>query len=247
MDTDLISFAFPGVPRVRCVFTTRRGGVSRPPYDRANLSFDVGDDPAAVAANRRAIMRSLGFSHWQECRQVHGTAMRLDPEPRGPDDRPACEADGLATARPGQALVVKTADCQPILLAHASGAYVAALHAGWRGNVQDFPGVGVAAFCKRYGLDPADVHAVRGPSLGPTAAEFVHFEAEFGAGFREFHDPAARTVDLWALTRSQLMAAGLPESHIHGVDRCTATDRAFFSYRRDRDTGRQAGIIWMEE
>ena len=238
-------FTFPGVAGVSCAFTTRAGGVSAPPYDTANLSFDVGDDPARVLANRETLRRELGFGHWQETRQVHGAAVHFDPPPASPADAPEVEADGMTTAEPGRALVVKTADCQPILLAHVSGRYVAGLHAGWRGNVADFPGLGVAAFCGRYGLDPADVVAVRGPSLGPEAAQFVHFDREFGPGFAPWRDAARGTVDLWALTRHQLRRAGLRPENIHGLDRCTYADPAFFSYRRDRRTGRQAGIIWI--
>jgi copper oxidase (laccase) domain-containing protein len=113
-----IPFAFPGLPGVGVAFQTRYGGVSRPPYDESNISFDVGDDPAAVAANRRALAEWLGVSWWQECRQVHGREMIFDPEPARVDDTDRPVADGLATCLPGQALVIKTADCQPVLLAH---------------------------------------------------------------------------------------------------------------------------------
>lgn len=247
MPAGILTFAFPGLDRVGCAFTTREGGASAPPFDGRNLSFDVGDEPEAVLANREEVRRELGFRHWQETRQVHGTGIAFDPDPALPQDRPATEADGMTTAAPGTALVIKTADCQPILLAHASGRYVAGLHAGWRGNVADFPGIGVRAFCARYGLEPKDVLAVRGPSLGPAAAQFVHFDREFGPDFAPWRDPKRATVDLWALTRHQLERAGLRPENIHAVDRCTAADPAFFSYRRDGRTGRQAGIVWIRE
>ncbi|EPR41413.1 Multi-copper polyphenol oxidoreductase, laccase [Desulfovibrio sp. X2] len=241
-----IPFAFPGVPGVRCVFGTRIGGYSGSPFDKANVSLDVGDDPAKVRSNRQAIKQEQGFTFWQELRQVHGTDMVFDPEPRDIGDGPTGEGDGLATSLPGQALVIKTADCQPILLAHASGKYVAALHVGWRGNVQNFPGRGVAAFCAHYGLDPADVLAVRGPSLGPAASEFVNFADEFGDDFKAFHDEAKKTVDLWRLTRLQLREAGLRPGNIFGLDLCThSLADAFFSYRRREKTGRQASIVWI--
>lgn len=241
-----LPFRFPGVPKVSCAFTTRLGGASLPPYAAANLSFDVGDDPSAVIANREAIARRLNFAHWQECRQVHGDTLHFEPEPRLPAEPSDCEGDGLATSRPGQALVVKTADCQPLLLAHASGRHVAALHVGWRGNLLDFPGRGVAAFCRHYGLRPADVLAVRGPSLSPAASEFTNFEREFGPRFAAWFDPATRTVDLWRLTADQLAAAGLDPANVFAIDLCTRErSDIFFSYRCERVTGRQAGLIWI--
>ncbi|MEF2230063.1 MAG: polyphenol oxidase family protein [Pseudodesulfovibrio sp.] len=244
-------FTFIDIPGVACAFTSRRGGVSEPPHDSANLSFEVGDDPDAVAANRRLIHDRLGLTGWCELKQIHGDAVHCDPAPTAPETPPTLEGDGLTTAEPGVGLVIKTADCQPILLAHRSGKYVAALHAGWRGNRIDLPGSGVARFCARYGLRPADVFAVRGPSLGPDAAEFVNFRNDFGPGFGPYFDPARRTVDLWRLTRDQLMAAGVPEAQIFGIDLCTmGLDDTFFSYRKAcaspvKGTGRQAGIIWI--
>lgn len=244
-------FTFVNIPGVACAFTSRRGGVSEPPHDSANLSFEVDDDADRVRANRRLIFDRLALDGWCECRQVHGDAMHFDPAPMEPEAEAVLEGDGLTTATPSIGLVIKTADCQPILLAHRSGKYVAALHAGWRGNRMDFPGSGVRRFCEQYGLDPADVFAVRGPSLSPAAAQFVNFDEEFGPGFRQYFDPATQTVDLWRMTRDQLMKAGVPESQIFGMDLCTlGLDDTFFSYRKAcgspvRQTGRQMGIIWI--
>lgn len=242
-----LPFAFPGLPGVGCVFGTRIGGESARPFDRANISLEVGDRPDRVLSNRKSMQLCLGFKHWQELRQAHGTHMVFEPEPADIRDMPALEGDGLATSRPGQALVIKTADCQPVLLAHRSGGFVAALHVGWRGNVARFPVTGVQRFCEHYDLKARDVLAVRGPSLGPGASEFVNFEQEFGGEYREYHDSKARTVDLWRLTRDQLLSAGIPERNIFGLDLCTySLPELFFSYRRERVTGRQASVIWIK-
>jgi len=244
-------FRFTEIPGVACAFTSRRGGVSGPPHDSANISFDVNDDPAAVVANRRAVHDRMELTGWCELNQIHGDIIHCDPEPLAPEDRPVQDGDGMTTATPGAGLVIKTADCQPILLAHRSGKYVAALHAGWRGNKIDFPGTGVRTFCDQYGLKPDDVFAVRGPSLGPDAAEFVNFESDFGPGFAQYFNPDTRRVDLWQCTRDQLMGAGVPEEQVFGMDLCTmGLDDTFFSYRKacagaTRDTGRQCGIIWI--
>jgi polyphenol oxidase len=245
-----ISFRFPGpapgLANVSCVFTTRRGGASLPPFDGANLSFDVGDDPAAVAENRRQLAASLGLRSWCECRQVHGDVLHLEPAPTEFSGPSTLEGDALATSAPGLALCIKTADCQGVLLAHESGRFVAALHVGWRGNVRNLPGSAVARLCAHYGCAPAELYAVRGPSLGPAAAQFTNFGAEFGPRFREFFDAARQTVDLWRLTRSQLEGAGLNPERIFGLDQCTLSNRHdFFSFRAARVTGRQASLIWI--
>ena len=91
-----------------------------------------------------------------------------------------------------------------------------------------------------------DILAVRGPSLSPGRSEFVNFGREFGPGFEAFYHPETRTVDLWAMTRSQLMAAGVPARNIFGLDLCTRDNPdLFFSFRRERVTGRQAALIWI--
>jgi len=245
-----IPFRFPGLDSaladIRCVFTTRRGGVSLPPFDAANLSFDVGDDPGHVAENRRQLAAGLGLSGWCECRQVHGDVLHIEPAATPPEAASTLEGDALATAEPGKALCVKTADCQPVLLAHETGRFVAALHVGWRGNVLNLPGSAVARLCAHYGCQPSELSAVRGPSLGPQHAQFTNFEAEFGAGFREFFDAAARTVDLWRLTRHQLEGVGLAPERIFGLDQCTQSNpQDYFSFRAARVTGRQVSLIWI--
>ncbi len=242
----MIPFSFPGLPQIGCVFTTRLGGMSREPFDSANLSHDVGDSPASVAHNRQRVARHIGVAGFCELRQMHGDVLRAEPEPADPAQGGVLEGDGLFTTRPGAALVVKTADCQPLLLAHVGGRHIMALHVGWRGNKLNMPGRGVASFCSAYGLRPDHVLAVRGPSLSPGMSEFVNFSDEFGPGFQEYFDPETRTVDLWALTRSQLLAAGLLPRNIFGLDLCTRSmPELFFSYRGERVTGRQAGLIWI--
>ena len=245
----VIPFTFPGLPNIRAAFTTRLGGVSQGPFAAANLSWEVGDEEARVLANREILRRRLGFDQWFEASQVHGVDMVIDPSPTDAGDvplRPAQEADGSATTRPGLALVVKTADCQPLLLAHKNGRHVAALHCGWRGNRREFPQQGVAAFCDAYNLHPEDLLAVRGPSLGPSASEFIHFDVEWGAPFRDYFDPLTKTMNLWRLTRDQLLQAGLRPERIFSLDLCTHDlPQTFFSYRRHKVTGRQAGLIWI--
>ena len=233
----IIPFAFPGLDRVACLFTARPAG---------DMSFFT--DPAA-ARRRRELLTGLGVPAWAELRQVHGVRIWSEPEAVAPDlldPAGLAEGDGLAVSRPGLALMVKTADCQPVLLAHREGRFVAALHVGWRGNVQEFPRLAVAELCAVHGVEPGELLAVRGPSLGPAASQFVKFDLEFGERFRPYFDPDSRTVNLWRLTRDQLVQAGLKADNVFGLDLCTWTNAEFFSYRRSKDSGRMASLIWIK-
>jgi len=242
-----IPFAFPGLPGIGCVFGTGSLTPGAAADSAATMAMTGAADEGRVAANRRVAKAALGFSVWHSLKQVHGVAMVFEPATDTLECPSIEAADGLADSRPGHALAVKTADCQPVLLAHASGRFVAALHVGWRGSVANFIGKGVRSFCAHYGLDPAELAAVRGPSLGPGAAEFLQFETEFGEAFLPYFDRRTRRVDLWRLTREQLKAAGLREERIFGLDLCTHDLPQFFSYRRDKTTGRQTSLIWIKE
>ena len=229
-----ISFSFPGLPQIKCVFTTRETG-------NVSLLDRNGEDREKALLARERLFASLKVDSWSELKQVHGDMLVCNSGPTEVDAAGETEADGHATDAKNHALMVKTADCQPILLAHPDG-YVGAVHAGWRGNVLEFPRTAVELFCKRYGLNPADVRAVRGPSLG--YAEFVNFSREWPSSFTPWFDSSTNCVDLWSLTRQQLRDAGLKNGNIYGVDFCTySQNESFFSHRRG-DTGRQVGIIW---
>ena len=210
----------------------------------------VGDAAEAAVANRVALVLELGLEAVAELKQVHGTHIVFEPEAEAllqADKPPSVEGDGLAASRPGLGLLIKTADCQPLFFAHESGRAVAALHVGWRANRINFPASGLRTFCARYRCAPDEVLAVRGPSLGPASAEFVHFEREWGDAYAPWLDAKRRTMDLWRLTRNQLEEAGMAPERIFSLDLCTATSPQFFSYRRDNPTGRQANLIWRRQ
>lgn len=242
-----INFAFPGIPHVRCFFQNRLGGESTGAYMASNISMDVGDNPKHVVYNRLRLQKELGIRSWCELKQVHGNVVKFDPPETPSGEAATLEADGSATNNPFKALVIKTADCQPVLLAHKSGKYIAGLHVGWRGNRIAFPVSGVEAFCTKYSISPSDVFAVRGPSLGPAEAQFINFENEWGVEWVRWFNKDTKMMDLWQLTKHQLQLAGIPEKQIFSLDLCTKTlEDDFYSYRRDRVTGRQASVIWID-
>lgn len=231
--TSFFPFLFPGVPTVQCLFTTRLTGN----LSGSKLSADI-------IANRQQFMDEAGFNEWSENHQVHGD-LCLEAESGSPNVQPSHSADGLFTDVAGRALLIKTADCQPILFAAKDGRAVGAIHAGWRGNRMHFPTTAIAAFCKRYACEPEDVVAVRGPSLGSGVAEFVNFEAEWGDEYRRWFTDKNKTMDLWGLTRHQLEQAGIPAGQIYGLDFCTLSHpHLFYSYRR-KDVERQMAAIWI--
>ncbi|MFP4182886.1 MAG: polyphenol oxidase family protein, partial [Thiohalospira sp.] len=119
---------WPRPAGVRAAVTTRIGGVSQGPFAALNLADHVGDDPAAVAANRRSLVDALGLPGepaWLE--QVHGVTVADAAAGSGQ------RADASVAAAPGAVCVVLTADCLPVLLARSDGTAVAAAHAGWKG------------------------------------------------------------------------------------------------------------------
>ncbi|UJW36336.1 peptidoglycan editing factor PgeF [Saccharothrix sp. AJ9571] len=232
--------------RIRRVVTTRAGGASRAPYESFNLGDHVGDDEAAVAANRRRLAAELGLAEgdlaWME--QVHGRTVTVVDEPGGP---PAEATDALVTARQGVALVALVADCVPVLLGDPENGVVAAVHAG---RVGARVGVVPAALdaMKSAGAEPDRVEALLGPAICGECYEVPKAMADDV----EAHLPGSACksrngnpgLDLRAGLWRQLTDAGIAKI---GVDpRCTAEDRTLFSFRRDGTTGRLAAITWVE-
>lgn len=235
-------FQFPKFLRICCLFTGRgASGMD------GNFSFNADADSAR--ASRKLILDSFGpygLRNMTECRQVHGTEIIAEPEAAETlAEAMSCEmADAMLTSRPGLGLLIKTADCQPLLL--TDGQRAMAAHVGWRGNLKNFPSKAAAFFCSYYNVPPQELWAVRGPSLGN--AEFTNAAQEWGPGFMKWHDPATRRMDLWQMTRAQLEDAGVPAAHIYSMDIDTwANANSYFSWRRHKTPGRQAAIIWIRE
>ena len=237
---------WPAPPGVRAVSTLRTGGTSVGPFASLNLGDHVGDDPAAVAANRSRLVAELGLP-LEPCWlcQVHGTTV-VEAAP-GLASPP--EADAVVTGLPGLACVVLTADCLPVLLARRDGSRVGAAHAGWRGLAAGVLEATVGRVCADGG-SPAELLAWLGPAIGAGAYEV-------GADVREAllaRDPGAVDtlrpgrpghwwLDLYAAARRRLADAGV--TAVYGGSWCTATEAGrFFSWRRDGTCGRQASLIW---
>lgn len=231
---------WPAPAAVRAVSTTRLGGASRGPWQSFNLAHHVGDDPAAVDANRRRLRELLALPSepvWLE--QVHGIHIA---EALG--CAAGTQADGAVARGPGVVCAVLTADCLPLLLCDDSGVEAAALHVGWRGLAEGVIEAGVASMS----ASPSRLVAWMGPAIGPDAFEVgADVRDRVGADDQSSRpSPSAGRwlLDLYALTRRRLGAAGV--AAVHGGGLCTVSDRGrFFSYRRDRRCGRMATLIWL--
>ncbi len=240
---NLIFFKFCGIRNVHCLF---QGKNLDPRKSLGSIAFNRGEDNAAIRQNRKFLFEKLAMPVL-EVRQIHSNIMYFSPEPTAFFEEANIEGDGIATNQKKHALLIKTADCQPILFAHNKGGHVMALHVGWRGNRNDFILEAVSKFCEKYRLNAKDLLAVRGPSLGPKEAQFVNFDTEWGATYAAWFNIQEQTLDLWELTRHQLRQAGLLQENIHGLDFCTKTmHKQYFSHRQDNQTGRQASLIWFE-
>ncbi|TNJ35475.1 peptidoglycan editing factor PgeF [Arenimonas terrae] len=239
---------WPAPPGVRALTTLRTGeGVSPPPFDRFNLGLRCGDDPVLAQRNRARLADWLALPsppHWLQ--QVHGTGvLRFDAAPAPGGDEP--EADAAVTSAPGVVLAILTADCLPVVFAARDGSEVAAAHAGWRGLAAGVLEATVAAMR----TPPARLAAWLGPAAGPQAYEigaevreaFLARDAAAAAAFAPTR-PGHWRVDLYALARRRLAAAGV--SGVHGGGLCTISDPArFFSHRRDGRSGRLATLAWI--
>ncbi|TSE27526.1 Laccase domain protein YfiH [Tepidimonas sediminis] len=236
--------------------STRAGGVSRGPWASLNLGDHVGDEPAAVLANRHRLAGALGVRP-VFLRQVHGTRV----VPIGPDSPDGLEADACYTQAHGVACTVLVADCLPILLASADGASVAAVHAGWRGLAGGVLEALVDAWpAVRDPAARAACHVWIGAAIGAAAFEvgdevwqaFVQAAAADASAFAPSSAAPGRwRADLAQLARARLRRLGFErvQGHDGSAAWCTATQPStFFSHRRDAArlgaAGRMAACVW---
>lgn len=237
---------WPAPPGVVAFTTLRHGaGTSCAPFDAFNLGARCGDDPEAVAANRRELVERFGLPSvplW--LRQVHGTTVyRVQQAGEGVER----EADAAVTDVPGVVLAILTADCLPVVFAAADGSEIAAAHAGWRGLAAGVLEATVAAMR----APPGRMLAWLGPAAGPADYEVGDDVRNAFAGDDDAFvatRPGHWHVDLFALARLRLQRAGLAPGAIHGGGLSTIADpERFFSHRRDRRTGRMATLAWRQE
>lgn len=234
-------------------FSLREGGTSEGAFASLNLGFGVGDDAARVTENHRrlAAAANLGPGALHTVRQVHGAAVVEVParqEGPGALPQPFAEADALHTARAGEAVGVKTADCVPILLVDPDTRRVAAIHSGWRGTDADISARAVEALVAR-GARADRLLAAVGPAIQICCYEVSpelgqRFRSRFGADIAVEEEGKVH-LDLPGAVKQTLLGAGMREAHIEVLLECTACKpERYFSHRRDRGlTGRHLNFV----
>ena len=250
--------------RVHALMTTRSGGASAAPFDGFNLGTRCGDDPQSVARNRAAL-RALLPAEPAWLKQVHGAnvievradtrpvadgagapALALEPALAHPVEP---EADASVTRTPGAVCAVLAADCMPVLLADRAGTVVAAAHAGWRG----LSGGVIEATVRAMRAAPQDLMAWLGPAIGPAQFEvgadvldaFTREDAGAASAFQLYPGRDGKYLcDFYALARRRLHALGI--TAISGGGYCTVSEARFYSFRRDKVTGRMGAFIWLD-
>ncbi|BBH35475.1 peptidoglycan editing factor PgeF [Pseudomonas sp. St290] len=232
---------WPAPARVKACVTTRGDGVSLAPFDSLNLGDHVGDDPTAVAENRRRLTDQFAITPaWLQ--QVHGIAV-VEADPTQ-----VATADASWTDTPGIACASMTADCLPVLFCNRAGTRVAAAHAGWRGLAN---GV-LEATLDSLAVPADEILAWLGPAIGPQAFEvgpevreaFIAQLPEAVKAFAASPNAGKFLADIYQLARLRLAVRGV--TAVYGGGLCTVTDPRFFSYRRNPCTGRFASLIWIE-
>lgn len=233
---------WPAPGHVHAATTLRTGGVSAGAFASLNPATHVSDNAEAVRQNRRIVKTMLGLPAepvWLE--QIHGNKV-VDAG----KTRSLVQADASYTDEAGVVCAVLTADCLPLLVCNADGTRIAAIHAGWRGLLSGVIGNTVTA------MGNQDLLVWLGPAIGPRCFEvgaevreaFVEKSASFARAFKE-HGNGKWLADIYRLAWVDLAALGI--DRIHGGDFCTVTEHErFYSYRRDKETGRMATLIWRD-
>ena len=237
---------------VGALMTTRQGGIGAAPFDSLNLRAGLGDDDSVVARNQWVLAQAIGAAPVY-LNQVHGAAVvRLTAADARPG-APTHGADASVTTEPGIACTVLVADCLPVLFATKDGRVVGAAHAGWRGLSLGVLEATLRAVCEAGDCECAEVQAWLGACIGPRAFEVGPDVLEAfgvspqGGGSPRFVPKGLGKwwADLASLARDRLQAAGV--GAISGGTWCTVSEPSrFFSFRRDRVTGRMAAAIWIE-
>lgn len=230
---------------------TRLGGVSAAPWASLNVGSTVGDDPQAVRRNRERMYAALGIESGQTCTvwQVHSAETVIVTEPT-PERGWIARADGMVTDRPGLALVMRFADCVPILFYDPVRRVIGLAHAGWRGTVLGAAASVARTMIEAFGCRPQDIQAGIGPSIGPARYQVgqevvAAIRQAFGAADGLIHHAGdgVAYLNLWEANRRALRDLGV--SQVEVAEICTASHTTeFYSHRAEGGrTGRFGTVI----
>ena len=234
----------PPPSNIKALFTTRYGGMSSNPYTSLNLGDHVDDDPILVKKNRAKLREALpGDPLW--LKQVHGsTPVWVDNN----EIRP--EGDAALSRTNNVVCAILTADCLPIFLCNDSGTVAGIVHAGWRSLIAGI----IERTVTEINEKNIRIMAYLGPAIGPSYFEvgeevhhaFIKHDKKSELAFTPHSEDNRKKwfADIFLLAKQRLAAAGVTE--IYSNYECTFSNpERYFSYRRDGNTGRMAGLIWL--
>jgi len=222
----------------------RHGGASIGAFVSLNAGDNVGDHPDAVKVNRELIQKQVLVDHIVYAKQVHGadifeiTSQNFGKIP---------EADGLVTKEKQIGLAVTHADCQAALFYDPQNDIIGVVHAGWKGICKNIYQAMVDYLCTAMHSKPEDLIVCISPSLCPEHAEFKEYKEQLPREYWDFQKEKNH-FDLWAIANKQLLDAGVKEANIEMAQTCTYNNsKDYFSFRRDKITGRHATVIALKE
>ena len=242
-NSSLLTKSWDAPKGVKYIITTRRGGFSPAPYNSLNLSYNVGDRIENVKKNRDVIF-SLAPYPPRFPKQVHGTKVLNYVETE--EDAPG---DAVYTNIPKQPCGILVADCLPVIIASEEGNEIAVAHAGWRGLSAGILEMTLA----KFRTTPERLEVFIGPGIGPNHfevgddvfAQFTKEDSSYKSAFTKI------SAEKWLANLSHLAELRLRKSKVEKIsksDYCTHENGdLFFSYRRDKTTGRIAAIVWIEQ
>jgi YfiH family protein len=235
---------FQPFPHVRHGVFLRHGGISNKPHDSLNFSFLVGDTADNVKTNTKKALETLNIHH-QEIRGnlTHSKAVLHVDSTNTPIPN---NCDALTTNQTELPLLSTHADCQAALFYDPINNAIANVHCGWKGNVQNIYLETIKYMTKHYNTNPKDLLIGISPSLGPQKAEFRNFTSEFPKELEKYQVSPLH-FDLWTLAKDQLTNEGIPQKNIEIAQICTLSNtNDFFSYRQEKNCGRNASIICLK-
>ncbi len=249
---ELLRFAnLSAIPGVVHAISTRAGGVSEGRCESLNVSYSVGDSAKNVDENLRRVAEAISARRGDlfSAYQVHGREVTVVDAETESQPRPRC--DVLVTSSAAKTLMLRYADCTPVLLADPKRRAVAAVHAGWRGSAVRAAGAAVEALRDQFGSQPRDIVAGIGPAIGPCCYTVGQDVVE---AFADRPDLFSRTeggqrLDLWAANQQALVEAGVPSEQIEVAGICTQCQaERFFSHRANggQPAGRFAALIRLD-
>lgn len=239
------------MPGLTQAIFSRHGGLSQFPWSSLNLGGTVGDDPAHVKGNLKIILKTLGYKKDQlvQVRQIHSANVIRANSPMDA----LHQGDAMVSNTPGLLMLMRYADCVPVLFIDPVKKAVGIAHAGWQGTVKEVSYHTVRAMEMHFGSNPSDLLAGIGPSIGPDhykVGEDVieRIEAVFPEDMDEILiiDKDGVKLDLWNTNRISLQRAGVEKVEISGI--CTGCNtRDWFSHRAENgNTGRFAAVIGLK-